>query len=219
MTISVSDRQLAVVVGPNGSGKSTLLKAISGGARVFSGRITFDGVEITGLPTHKIAQLGLVYIPQTDNVFTMLSARENLRIAGYGTGTDVGTRVKTALDVFPMIGDWLERKAYTLSGGERQILAMAMALQKHPKMILFDEPTAHLAPKIAEQIMRKIAELRDRFNITIIVVEQNVRKVLEISDYAYILTAGRVAFRGLSQELLSNPELSKLYFSGQMESR
>lgn len=219
ISLEIPDKQLAAIIGPNGSGKSTLLKAVVGIARVIRGEINLDGGEISGLPPHIIVNRGAVYIPQTDNVFPMLSAKENIRIAGHGSLLDLQTRVERAIEIFPMIEPWLNRKAYTLSGGERQILALTMALQKQPKMILFDEPTAHLAPRVAEQILRKIVELRDRFNITVIVVEQNVRKVLEISDYAYVLAAGRVVTQGASSTILSNPELGKIFLSADAPTR
>ena len=188
------------------------MKAIVGQANIFKGRVKLDERDITGLATYKIAQLGVIYIPQTENVFSMLTVQENIRMAGYGSKTGIQDRITKALETYPMLETWLNRKANTLSGGERQILAMAMALERKPNMILFDEPTAHLAPMIAEQVIAKITELRDKFGISIIVVEQNVHKALEIADYAYILSSGRVVFKGEPKLLETDAQLGRLFF-------
>jgi len=201
-----------VVVGPNGSGKSTLLKSIFGLTRIYSGSIKMDGEELVGLMPHQIARRGVAYLPQTENVFANLTGAENLMMAGYTLDKqEFERRLEEVLEALPMVRGFWRRRAGTLSGGERQMLAMAMALIRRPKVLMFDEPTGNLAPKIAKEILEKIVELRDRLGITIILVEQNARKALEIGDRAYLLVGGRLVFEGDCQELLNHPQLSSLY--------
>jgi branched-chain amino acid transport system ATP-binding protein len=212
INIEVRDRDFVVIVGPNGSGKSTLLKAIFGLATIYSGRVALDGIDITKMPPNKKARMGIAYLPQLDNVFTNLTVEENLKMAGYAVEKDqLNDRIEEALSIFPNLKRFLRRKAGTLSGGERQMLAMAMALIRRPKLMMFDEPTAQLAPKIAAELFAKIRELRDQHGKTIILVEQNAKKALEIGDRAYLLVSGRVAYEGDAQQLLTHPELGKLY--------
>jgi len=201
-----------VVVGPNGSGKSTLLKSIFGLTRIYSGSIKMDGEELVGLMPHQIARRGVAYLPQTENVFANLTGAENLMMAGYTLDKqEFERRLEEVLEALPMVRGFWRRRAGTLSGGERQMLAMAMALIRRPKVLMFDEPTGNLAPKIAKEVLEKIMELRDRLGITIILVEQNARKALEIGDRAYLLVGGRLVFEGDCQELLNHPQLSTLY--------
>ncbi len=212
VSFRVPDKQITVVVGPNGSGKSTTLKAIFGIANVYSGKIIFDGRNIAGMPPHKIAKLGIAYVPQTDNVFAKLTVRENLEMAGYGMPEDeVRERVKEVLEMFPILKERMNQKAGTMSGGERQMLAMAIALVRRPKLMMFDEPTAALAPKIALEILDIIQRLRDEHGITILLVEQNAKKALEIGDRGVLLVGGRVAFEGGARELLEHPDLGRMY--------
>ncbi len=212
VSFKVPDRQITVVVGPNGSGKSTTLKAIFGIATVYSGVIDFDGRNIAGMPPHKIAKLGIAYVPQTDNVFSKLTVRENLKMAGYGMDeSQIADRVEEVLDMFPILRERMGQKAGTLSGGERQMLAIAIALIRRPKLMMFDEPTAALAPKIALEILDIIQKLRDEHGITILLVEQNAKKALEIGDRGVLLVGGRVVFEGSAEELLNHPDLGRMY--------
>ncbi|PDM26920.1 ABC transporter ATP-binding protein [Candidatus Bathyarchaeota archaeon B24-2] len=212
ISLNVGEEEICVLVGPNGSGKSTLLKTVMGLTQIYSGEIRFNGEAITGLPTHKITKLGIAYLPQIDNVFSNLKVRENLWMAGYILEErTLKERVEEVLEDFPILKDYLNRRAGTLSGGERQMLAMAMAMMRRPKIMLFDEPTGNLAPKIAVQVLNKIAELREKYGITIILAEQNAKKALELGDRAILLVSGRVKFEGKSRDLLSHPELGKIY--------
>jgi len=201
-----------VVVGPNGSGKSTLLKSIFGLTTIYSGSIKFNGVELNGLTPHQIARKGIAYLPQVDNVFSNLTVAENMLMAGYTLRRDeVEERIEEVSETFPVIKRYWKSRAGVLSGGERQMVAMAMALLRRPKVMMFDEPTGSLAPKIANEVLEKIVELKDTLRITIILVEQNAKKALEIGDKAYLLVGGRLVFHGDSHELLEHPELGKLY--------
>ena len=204
--------RINVIVGPNGSGKSTLLKSIFGLTTIYSGSIRFKGVELVGKMPHEVARNGIAYLPQVDNVFSDLTVAENMLMAGYTLRKeDIQKRIEEVLEIFPIIKAYWRRRAGTLSGGERQMLAMAMALLRKPEVMMLDEPTGSLAPKIAREVLEKIIELRDSFKITIILVEQSARRALEIGDKAYLMVGGRLIFEGGCRELLEHPELAKLY--------
>lgn len=207
----VAEKGITAVVGPNGSGKSTLLKSIFGIATIHSGNVYLNGRDITTLPPHEKAKLGISYLPQIENVFSNLTVEENLKIAGYWLeDQERKERISHALEFFPELKNYLRRKAGTLSGGERQMLAMASALVRDAKVLLLDEPTAQLSPKFAEKIFERIQSLRDEMKITILLVEQNVKGALEISDKAYLLANGRVVFSGKASELVSHPKFEKM---------
>ena len=217
VSIDASPGRVTVVVGPNGSGKSTLLKSIAGVANVFSGTIELDGKIISGKTTTDIARSGLAYLPQTENVFTNLSVRENLRLSGYIVdGKEYESRVKRSLEVFPQLPPYLATKAGNLSGGERQMLAMAMALVRNPTAVLFDEPTANLSPKISTQVLKIISSLTKEMNLTTLLVEQNAKRALEMGDNAYLLVSGKTVFGGPCRELLEHKELGRLYLGVQV---
>jgi branched-chain amino acid transport system ATP-binding protein len=206
------DKEITVMVGPNGSGKSTLLKTIMGITQVYSGKILFNGDNILGRPPHTITKLGIAYLPQVDNVFTNLKVRENLVMAGYILKeNEAKERLQEALEDFPVLKGYMDRRAGTLSGGERQMLAMAMAMIRKPQIMLFDEPTASLAPKIALEVLNKIIDLRDNHNMTVVLAEQNARRALDHADQAILLVSGRVMYEGDSKELLNHKELGKVY--------
>jgi len=207
----IRKNSITAVVGPNGSGKSTLLKSIFGLATIHSGKVFLNGSEITRLPPHTKTKLGMAYLPQTDNVFSNLTVEENLKIAAYTLDkNETKDRLDLALDIFPELQRFIKRKAGTLSGGERQMLAMATALVRKANVLMLDEPTAQLAPKFAELIFERIVELRDNYDLTILLVEQNVQRALEISDSAYLLVSGRVAFEGKACDLLEHEKFERL---------
>lgn len=210
VSMKADDREITVIVGPNGSGKSTLLKTIFGLTSIYSGEVIFKNINITSKKPHEIAKLGIAYLPQLENVFLNLTVKENILLATYiheGETMDI----EEAISLFPQLKALFERKALTLSGGERQMLAMTMALLRKPSLMLLDEPTANMAPKIAKLIFEKIIELKENYNIPVILVEQNAKKALEIGDKAYLLVAGRKIFEGPPQELLKKPDLTKVY--------
>lgn len=205
-------REITVIVGPNGSGKSTLLKSIFGLCTIYAGQISFQDRTITKLTPHEIAREKIVYLPQVNNVFSNLTIRENLVMAGYTISAgEFSERVQEILDAFPILRTYEYSKAETLSGGERQMLAMGMALIRRPIVMLFDEPTASLSPKLAQEVLSKIRYLRDEFGITIILVEQNVRRALKLGDSVYLLANGKNVFDGAPEELLAHKELGRLY--------
>jgi branched-chain amino acid transport system ATP-binding protein len=212
ISIQAAEREITVIVGPNGSGKSTLLKTIAGLTTRYEGEVMLDGRKISDLPAHEIAKRGLAYLPQTESVFTQLTVTENFRMAGYTvTETDFDSRLKGGLAMFPQLSNYLKSKAQNLSGGERQMLAMTMALIRNPKVIMLDEPTANLSPKLATQVLGKVAELATTMGMAVLLVEQNAKKALEIGDRAYLLVSGKKVFEGTTRELLDHQELSRLY--------
>jgi len=206
------DRKITVVVGPNGAGKTTLLNSIMGLTTIHRGEILFEGRKLNGIPTYKIARMGIAYLPQMGNVLTELTVEENLKIAGYLLPmNEVKDRMSEVLDMFPVLKEFIHRKAGTLSGGERRMLAIGMALMRRPKILLLDEMSTDLAPILVKKVMEKIVQLRDELGLTIVMVEQVARKALEIGDRAYLLVSGTIRFEGGAQELLKHPELARLY--------
>ncbi|AET31807.1 ABC transporter ATP-binding protein [Pyrobaculum ferrireducens] len=202
--------EITAVVGPNGSGKSTLLKAIAGIAKIFGGRVYIGDRDATKMPAHERARLGLAYLQQTKNVFQNLTVLENLRMAAYTLDAErFRDKLEEVLEIVP-IKPYLNRPARELSGGWRQMVAVAMALMRDARYFLFDEPTAQLSPKFAADILTLIQKLRDMGH-TIILAEQNAKKALEISDKAYLLVSGRVNYAGPAGDLLNNKELGRLY--------
>jgi len=206
------EKEITVVVGPNGSGKSTLLKSIFGLCTVYSGEISYNGEKITGLAPHEVARKKIAYLPQVNNVFSNLTIRENLIMASYTLNSKlVSQRMPEIFEMFPVLKEYEKSKSNTLSGGERQMLAMGMALIRQPDVMLFDEPTASLSPKLANEVLSKIKQLRDDFGITIVLVEQNVKRALALGDFVYLFANGKGVFKGKPDELLNHPELGKLY--------
>jgi len=206
------EKGITAIVGPNGSGKSTLLKTIMGFTRVYNGEILFKGRDITGKPPHYVSKQGIAYLPQVGNVFTTLTVRENLRLAGYTLPPDeIEERISWVLEFFPVLKDYLDRKVGRLSGGERQMVAMGMALIRDPEVMLFDEPSANLAPILARKVVGEVKRLRDELGVTIVIVEQIVKLALEIAEKAYLLVSGSVRYEGDAKELLNHPDFGKMY--------
>jgi branched-chain amino acid transport system ATP-binding protein len=173
--------------------------------------VYFEGVDITRMPPHERARLGMAYIPQLENVFRNLTVWENLKLAGYDLPPHVfAERISRVFELFPRIKERLGQKAATLSGGERQMLAMSIGLMREPKILLFDEPTAGLSPKLAREVLESIKSL-NRQGYTVILVEQNVKAALEIGDKGVLVVNGRIAFEGKASELLARRDLAKMY--------
>ncbi len=212
ISIRAEAGEVTVIVGPNGSGKSTLLKTIAGLITLYQGTITLDGQPISHLPPHEIAHRGLAYLPQTESVFTQLTVAENIRMAGYTIPpTEIGDRLKSVLEMFPQVDKYMKTKVQNLSGGERQMVAMSMALLRKPSVVMFDEPTANLSPKLATQVLKTVGSIAKDLGLTVVLVEQNAKRALEIGDKAYLLVSGKRAFEGKASELLSHSELVRMY--------
>lgn len=208
--LSVAPGQLVAIVGPNGAGKSTLLKAIAGLIRLKAGRILFDGADITAAPPRRRTARGLAFVPQEANVFPSLSVRENLEMGGYVQPRQVAARIAALFERFPMLAEKRRLPARTLSGGQRQILAMAMALMVEPRLLLLDEPSAGLSPKAAEFLFDTIAAIH-RAGTAIAMVEQNALEALAIAERAVVLVDGRVAREGEASLLAADAEVRRLF--------
>jgi branched-chain amino acid transport system ATP-binding protein/neutral amino acid transport system ATP-binding protein len=206
----VAEDEVVAIIGPNGAGKSTLLKAIAGLLRPKLGSVTLGGRPIAGLPAREISRLGLAYVPQEFNVFPTLSVRENLEIGGYIDRKAAGRRIEGVLARFPVLAGKQRHAARTLSGGERQMLAMAMALMVEPTLLLLDEPSAGLSPLAAERLFDAIVEIH-KAGIAIAIVEQNANEALAISDRAYILVDGKNSRTGAAKALAADPQIRRLF--------
>ncbi len=219
INLNVGEGEIVSVLGPNGAGKTTMLNTVFGIATLHSGEVLLKGRRISGLKPHDIVRLGIGYSPQLDNVFPNLTVEDNLLMGAYMRGRDpeVSDDIEEMYALFPEIARRKHQKARTLSGGERQMLAVARALMSRPKLLLLDEPTSGLAPKAASTLMSKVKEIRER-GITILIVEQNVKKALSVSDRAYVLVSGRIVKEAPAEEL-AKIELDKLFFSAKEESR
>ncbi len=208
--IDVDNGSVVALLGPNGSGKSTVLKSIMGFTKIFRGSIVYNGVDVTGASATKLARMGISYVPQINNIFRSLTVKENLEIGAYVRKNDLNKDIDVILEIFPELKTSLNDRADSLSGGERQLLAIARALISNPKLLLLDEPTASLSPKNATLVLSKIREIKS-MGISVLIAEQNVLKTLEISDKAYILASGRCIAFGSTEEILKNEDLGRLY--------
>ncbi len=202
--------QVTVVLGPNGAGKSTMLKAAMGLVSRMGGTVTVNGRDVTRLPPESIVVAGMSYTPQVDNVFPSLTVDENLRMGAYVRPHDLQERREEVLTLFPMLREARRRRARTLSGGQRNMLALARALMLNPAVLLLDEPTAGLAPLVAREVWRRVRAVADS-GVAVVVVEQNVRSALENSDYAYILVSGRNRYQSTSAEALQEEGLGRMF--------
>jgi len=210
--LTVREGEIVTVIGPNGAGKSTLIKSIFGLLPPRQGRVVLDGDDLTGLRPHQITRRGMSYVPQLDNVFESLSVDENLQMGALQRRT-ARERMDAMYELFPRLGERRRQAAGTMSGGERQMLAMARALMPEPEILLLDEPSAGLAPAFVEAIFDKIAEI-NRHGVTLVMVEQNARRALGMSTRGYVLDLGQNRFEGRGEELLNDPKVAELYLGG-----
>jgi ABC-type branched-subunit amino acid transport system ATPase component len=212
VSIQVQKGEIATVIGPNGAGKSTLVKTIFGLLRPRRGRVVFSGEEITGHKPHTITRLGLSYVPQVDNVFPTLTVEENLEMGSLDRER-TGGQIERMYELFPRLGERRRQMLGTMSGGERQMVAMARALMPDPRVLLLDEPSAGLAPAFVEVIFQKVEDI-NRAGVTIVMVEQNARRALAMSDRGYVLDLGANRFEGPGRSLLADPKVAELYLGG-----
>jgi len=215
ISIRVSPGEVVSVVGPNGSGKSTLLKALVGVVQVLSGKVIWDGVEVTNWGPDAAARAGVGYVPQVDDVFAPLTVRENLEMGGYLLPVrEVPARITRVLEVFPQLAKMLSRKAGRLSGGERKMLAMGRVLMLEPRAFILDEPTANLAPALAQSLLDDHVRQLSATGASVLVVEQRARAVLAISDRTYVLTGGRCQMEGAPADLIASPDFVDTFLGG-----
>jgi ABC-type branched-subunit amino acid transport system ATPase component len=213
VSLSVDAGEIVVVVGPNGAGKSTALKAVCGLVTPRRGAIHLDGHDITSLPTEQVARRGICYVPQTDNVFPSLSVHENLEMGAFIRNDDYSGQIERVYALFPPLRDKRRQPVRTLSGGQRQMVAMGRALMLEPRLLLLDEPTAGLSPLFIEQIFATIQEI-NRQGVAILMVEQNARRSLELADRGYVLTMGANRFEDTGAALLANREVAEMFLGG-----
>jgi branched-chain amino acid transport system ATP-binding protein len=210
-SLDVDPGQFIALIGPNGSGKSTFIKSVFGLTDIFGGTIIFDKTPLVGLPAEAISRLGLAYVPQSRNVFTTMTIRENLQLAARRlTRVDAERALDDVFSLFAILRERAQQHAGQLSGGERQMLAIALAWLARPRLMLLDEPSAGLAPLLVTEIFRQLRGLCER-GVTLVVVEQNARSVLRVCDYGYVMREGQIAFQGKSSDLLADEETAKNY--------
>ncbi len=212
-SLHVRTGELVAIIGPNGAGKSTLLKAIAGLLRLKSGSITLEGAAIDALSTRERARRGIAFVPQEANIFPTMTVRENLEMGGFLEPRETVSRIEALFGRFPMLAEKRRAAARTLSGGQRQVLAMAMALMVHPRVLLLDEPSAGLSPKAAELLFDSIAAIHAE-GTAIAMVEQNAQEALAIADTGVVLVDGRTARTGPAREMAGDPEVRRLFLGG-----
>ena len=206
----VSKGEVVSIIGPNGAGKSTLLKAIMGLINISAGRFYIEGIEKTNLPTHKIVNEGVGYVPQVANVFPSLTIEENLDMGAWSLTQNRKESIVRIFEDFPLLAERKKEKAGNLSGGQRQILALARALVTSPEILLLDEPSAGLSPMAIDDVFKTIKEI-NKNGVSILLVEQNAKRALKFSDRGYVLDQGRNAYQGKGTDLLDDPRVVDLY--------
>ena len=214
--VEVNSGEIVSLIGSNGAGKSTLLMTISGVNKASTGQIIFDDKNIENLPPHEIVNLGISQVPEGRRIFSRLSVEDNLRLGASSNekGKNFDKDAKEVYDLFPVLKDRLSQRGGTLSGGEQQMLAIGRAMMAKPKMLLLDEPSLGIAPKLVNQIFIAIKNINKEKKVTVFLVEQNAKKALELADRGYVLVNGNVTLEGTGQELLKNKDIQAAYLEG-----
>ena len=216
VSISVEAGKIVSLIGANGAGKSTLMMTICGNPRARSGRIVFDGVDISALPTHEIIRMGLAQVPEGRRVFPRMTVLENLYMGGqFATPAQVSERLELVFGIFPRLKERIAQRGGTLSGGEQQMLAIGRALMAKPRLLLLDEPSLGLAPLISKLIFKAIRALNRETGLSVLLVEQNAFQALRLADHAYVLVNGVIGMSGTGAELLASPEVRAAYLEGE----
>ena len=213
VSITVDQGEVVTIIGPNGCGKSTLMKAIVGLVRVRTGSVTFQGADISSLPPERVVRTGLCYVPQSNNVFPSLTIRENLEMGAFVRDGGYDGRIEEMFELFPDLAAHPGQKGGSLSGGQRQMLAIARALMLDPVLLLLDEPSAGLSPAMMNIVFDRIRQI-NQSGVALLLVEQNARDALQMSHRGYILVAGEKRLEDTGKDLLSNPEVASLYLGG-----
>lgn len=214
VSINVARHEIVTILGPNGAGKSTLLKAIAGLVPLSAGMVRLRGENITHTPTHRMIFQGLAFVPQTENVFGTMTVEENLRLAGFFLKHRLVGRLRAMYALFPDLEDRRKVLAARLSGGQRQMLAVARAMIVEPRVLMLDEPSAGLSPKLVKVVLTQLIEVRAQ-GVTVLMVEQNAKAALAVSDRGYVLVDGRVRLCASARELLRDPAVGALYLGSQ----
>jgi ABC-type branched-subunit amino acid transport system ATPase component len=213
VSIMVDKGEIVAVIGPNGAGKSTLMKAVFGLLKIRRGKIVLGGTEVTNLPPQHMVRRGVCYVPQSDNVFPSLTIEENLEMGAFIRRDGLKTKKEEMYELFPPLAERPHLRAGKLSGGQRQMLALARALMLEPSLLLLDEPTASLSPKMVGDILAKIHNI-NRLGVAILIVEQNAREALNLCHRGYVLVMGKNALEGTGQSLLESEDVGRLYLGG-----
>jgi ABC-type branched-subunit amino acid transport system ATPase component len=206
----VQEGELVGIIGPNGAGKSTLLKAMFGLVKIRSGAVTLRGEEITNLKADKLVRKGVGFVPQTENVFPSLTIEENLEMGLYQAPKRFNERFEFVTSLFPALGERRKQRAGSLSGGERQMVAMGRALMMEPSVLLLDEPSAGLSPALQDEVFIRVRQI-NRAGVSVVMVEQNARRCLQICDRGYVLDQGRNAYTASGKDLINDPKVIELY--------
>jgi branched-chain amino acid transport system ATP-binding protein len=214
VSIEVHPGEIVTLIGANGAGKSTLLMTLCGDPRARSGRITFEGQDITQKPTHEIMRMGLAQAPEGRRIFPRMSVRENLLMGAQVAGHDPGPEMERVFAIFPRLHERQAQRGGTLSGGEQQMLAIGRALMSRPRLLLLDEPSLGLAPLIVRQIFQTIRRLNEEEGLTVLLVEQNANQALRLAHRGYVLVTGQITMAGTGAELLARPEVREAYLGG-----
>jgi len=214
VSFQVNNGEIITIIGPNGAGKSTLLKTTYGLVDCWAGDLHFSGTDITDARPNELTQRGMCYVPQRNNIFPTLTVRENLRMGAYIESHDVEEDIERELDRFPILREREHQRAGQMSGGQRQMLALSSALMTAPEVLLVDEPSAGLAPDLIDEMFAHLETIRDDTGVAILMVEQNARKALSISDRGYVLDMGENLISGIGEELIHNEEVRSLYLRG-----
>lgn len=213
VSVHVNEEEMVSIIGPNGSGKSTLMKTIFGLLNAWDGEVNFEGRDITEVKPNEIVRKGLCYVPQEGNIFPTLTVEENLDMGAFIRTDDYSEELQNVYELFPALTEKKDQQVGNLSGGQQQMVAMGSALMLDPSVLLLDEPTAGLAPNLAQMILEKIKDINDT-GVAILIVEQNAREALKLSNRGYVLAMGENKFTGNSDDLLDNEEVGKLYLGG-----
>ena len=219
ISFEIPKGKIVALLGSNGSGKTTVIRSITGlldvqNGDITKGNVTVDGDDITNLNPSKIVQKGIAQVMEGRRIFSELSVVENLRLGGHTNSTNIQDNIDRVLDMFPVLKDRQKGEAGYLSGGEQQMLAIGRALMSKPKVLLLDEPSLGIAPKLVNQIFASIKNINKEKNVTIFLVEQNAKKALELADRAYVLVNGKVTIMGSGQDLLKNKDIQAAYLEG-----
>jgi branched-chain amino acid transport system ATP-binding protein len=214
VSFTITEGEIVGMLGPNGAGKSSTLRAISGLVAKYSGRMVFCGRVISGLEPHEIARLGLIHALEGRRLFPRLTVEENLRAGAYVSRADFAASIAEVFDLFPRLKERRQQFAGTMSGGEQQMLNIGRALMAAPRLLMLDEPSWGLAPLVVKEIGRSIVEINRRRGLTILLVEQNARLALAISQRAYVMETGRITVSGPAESLRKNPQVTEAYVGG-----
>ena len=213
LSIFVNPNEIVAIIGPNGAGKSTAMKSVLGLLTINSGNVELNGKDITNTPAAEVVRLGISYVPQTQNVFVNLSVQENLEMGAWTRPDGIRERLAEMFELFPDLGEKRNQAAGSLSGGQRQMVAMAKALMVDAKILLLDEPTAGLSPKYRGEIFTTIQKIKST-GVPILIVEQNAKQALGVADRGYVLVDGTNRYTGKGTELLENREIARMFLGG-----